>query len=315
MQEKIDDSSKLILKSYRDTLLFWGVLIFTCIIGLIELLQHIDPALPTVQHFLFGVIYVGLLFGMGFSIYRALGIYRDIRQLALSGDLGEKIRITAKEKRTLIDRFIDCTGSTVVEKLAILAAIVVFGSLYLTKVIGAQSDIPISVGVLALGDLSQSILLACNVVGTFTTAVLLIYTIRQLRAMSSQNWILIYSDYTKRYAEIIKNFPENINEPDFAYNKLGPEKRDKTMRMMRLYFDLCYEEHSMYYKYRKIEKDVWMDWKEGIEATVRNKAFRVAWKKIQKDTFYPKTGDFNRFIEAAMTEVTNQNNTSVARVV
>ncbi|UCG36745.1 MAG: hypothetical protein JSV64_00225, partial [Candidatus Bathyarchaeota archaeon] len=86
MPEKIDEPSKLILASNRDTLLFWGVLIFTCIIGLIELLQHIDPAIPTVQLFLFGMIYVGFLFGMGFSIYRASEIYRDVRQVALSGD-------------------------------------------------------------------------------------------------------------------------------------------------------------------------------------------------------------------------------------
>ena len=67
------------------------------------------------------------------------------------------------------------------------------------------------------------------------------------------------------------------------------------MRIMRLYFDLCYEEYSLFYDYGKIEKKLWKDWKEGIEASLSKNAFQNAWVIIHKDTTY--SDSFDEFIE------------------
>ena len=36
-------------------------------------------------------------------------------------------------------------------------------------------------------------------------------------------WIVIYSNYTRRYADIISKFPENINEDNFVINPEADE--------------------------------------------------------------------------------------------
>ncbi len=57
-------------------------------------------------------------------------------------------------------------------------------------------------------------------------------------------WIVIYSNYTRRYADIISKFPENINEDNFVINPEADEYNE-VMGAIRLYFDLCYEEYSL----------------------------------------------------------------------
>ena len=66
------------------------------------------------------------------------------------------------------------------------------------------------------------------------------------------------------------------------------------MRAMRLYLDLCYEEYCLYYKYKKIDKNLWLDWKEGIEVALSKKAFKDAWTIIHKDTVF--SDEFDKFI-------------------
>lgn len=136
----------------------------------------------------------------------------------------------------------------------------------------------------------------------FTVIIGLYLAYRELREMSNQRWISIYSEYTKRYSDIIKEFPENINEPSFSLDSLPSKKRAQTMRSMRLYFDLCYEEYSLYNTYKKIDEVIWKDWKEGIEAALSKKSFQEAWKVIEKDTLFSQTGDFNEFINELITK-------------
>lgn len=167
---------------------------------------------------------------------------------------------------------------------------------------GAQSPVSISNEISTLTDWLQIIFLTLGVIGLLLTGIGLLLTFLELRTMSHQNWISIYSDYTKRYAEIIRGFPERINEPDFSIKSLPPEKREETMRHIRLYFDLCYEEFSLYHTYKRIKEKLWKDWREGIEAAMSKKSFQDAWKQIREDTLFSKTGDFSRFID----EIINQ---------
>ncbi|HEC88730.1 MAG TPA: hypothetical protein ENI52_05390 [Thermoplasmata archaeon] len=123
----------------------------------------------------------------------------------------------------------------------------------------------------------------------------LIVNIFQNRELSKQRWIEIYSHYTKRYADIISNFPENINEENFDLENNKDYR--KIMRNMRLYFDLCYEEY-MLHKYGKLDKKLWKEWEKGMKSAFGKKAFRDAWYKIKRDTSYPM--DFVKFVEYQM---------------
>ncbi len=59
--------------------------------------------------------------------------------------------------------------------------------------------------------------------------------------------------------EIILNFPESINEKDFDFDKLDIEERDKTLRYMRVYFDLCSEEYCYLWKSSFYDNKTWKE--------------------------------------------------------
>ena len=117
---------------------------------------------------------------------------------------------------------------------------------------------------------------------------------KQLETQNEQTKHNFFADYTKRYQEIILHFPENINEDNFSYNDLDEKIQDLTMRYMRVYFDLCYEEYFLHKK-NYIDEDVWKDWKEGMESAFSKPAFKQAWNRVVKDSFFYK--DFKKFVE------------------
>ncbi len=119
------------------------------------------------------------------------------------------------------------------------------------------------------------------------------YSHRQLREVKNQVWVSIYSDYTKRYADITSKFPENINQDSYEVDP-GKEEYPEVMRAMRLYFDLCYEEYSLFHDHKKIDEGLWKDWKGGIEAALSKKAFRDSWDTIHADTVY--SAEFDKFV-------------------
>ena len=90
------------------------------------------------------------------------------------------------------------------------------------------------------------------------------------------------------------NFPENINEEDFSFETLKPEIKEKTLRYMRAYFDLCSEEYFLW-KNKYIDDKVWKEWKSGIEYAMSKTAFQEAWKDyIKINTIY--YDNFTKFI-------------------
>ena len=62
----------------------------------------------------------------------------------------------------------------------------------------------------------------------------------------------------------------------------------------RLYFDLCYEEYSLRYRYKKINNKLWKDWDEGIRSALSKHAFKESWKIINQDTLY--SNEFDEYI-------------------
>ena len=126
---------------------------------------------------------------------------------------------------------------------------------------------------------------------------------QQMKKLSKQLVIQQFSDYTKRYQEIILHFPENINEQNFEFSN-DPD-RSKTMRYMRAYFDLSFEEWHLNQR-KLIDAETWVVWEGGIKTALSKTAFINAWLEIKNDTRYGQ--EFERFINASLTP--NQNLTS-----
>ena len=133
-----------------------------------------------------------------------------------------------------------------------------------------------------------------NLISTFTALIAIVSLIYQSRATQKQVKLQNFIEYTKRYQEIILNFPENINEQDFKFDILLLEIKDKTMRYMRAYFDLCFEEFTLHEK-EFIDNDFWQIWKGGMEKAFSKSAFRQAWAIIKIDTEF--SDDFNALVE------------------
>ena len=102
-----------------------------------------------------------------------------------------------------------------------------------------------------------------------------------------------FADYTKRYQEITLNFPESINDQNFEFEELSPDVKDKTLRYMRAYFDLCSEEYYLW-KNGNIDNKTWKEWESGIKFAFSKTAFQQAWKVLQLDTIY--YGAFSEFV-------------------
>ncbi len=134
-----------------------------------------------------------------------------------------------------------------------------------------------------------------NVISTVTAIIAIAGLIYQSRITSKQIKLQNFLEFTKRYQEIILNFPENINDPDFALESL-PDKptRDKTLRYMRTYFDLCAEEFTLYQK-GFIDNELWEIWKSGMEFAFSKAAFKQCWVIIIKDTRFGSA--FEQFVK------------------
>jgi hypothetical protein len=133
-----------------------------------------------------------------------------------------------------------------------------------------------------------------SIIGVFITAIALWFTVRSFQKQLQLNF---FSEYTKRYQEITLNLPESINREDFDYDLLEAEVRDKTLRYMRAYFDLCSEEYFLKRK-KHIDDETWREWKTGMEFAFSKTAFREAWKLLQLDTIY--YGEFTKFVSDCM---------------
>lgn len=119
----------------------------------------------------------------------------------------------------------------------------------------------------------------------------------QLEIFNKQLRLNFFADYTKRYQEIILNFPENINEAKFDLNGLHKSDKERTLRYMRAYFDLCSEEFHLK-KQSHIDQEVWTIWESGIKFAVSKKAFKDSWTLINRDTIYGE--DFRNWIDDEM---------------
>jgi hypothetical protein len=142
-----------------------------------------------------------------------------------------------------------------------------------------------------------------NIIAFGATLVALVALWDQRQAAIKQLKLQNFIEYTKRYQEIILNFPENINEPTFDIGSLQKQEKDKLMRYMRCYFDLCYEEFTLAAK-KILDHDLWKMWEEGIKAALSKSAFQQAWNKIKIDTSYDTK--FNKFINELTQKNANQ---------
>jgi len=140
----------------------------------------------------------------------------------------------------------------------------------------------------------EIVALSVSTIVMVITGVALWFTISSFRKQLQLNF---FADYTKRYQEIMLNFPESINSKEFDLESLETPIRDKTLRYMRAYFDLCSEEYYLW-KQGNIDSRTWQEWEMGIKFAFSKTAFQQAWRVLGLDTIY--YGAFSEFVNKCM---------------
>ncbi len=115
----------------------------------------------------------------------------------------------------------------------------------------------------------------------------------QLVELNKQMMLQHFSDYTKRYQEILLRFPESVNDSKFDLSTFEPKEYDALMRNMRAYFDLCFEEWFLNRR-SWIDRNIWEVWHGGMTTASSRPSFKQAWKIISKDSDFGE--DFEDFL-------------------
>lgn len=137
-----------------------------------------------------------------------------------------------------------------------------------------------------------------------TSAIAIVFSIysyiKQIKILNVHLKLSFFSDYTKRYQEILVNLPHNINHSQFDFNNLTNSERDKTMNYLRVYFNLCSEEYDLYLK-NHIPEDVWIRWEKGMKHSLSKPSYVYAWQLIKTETYYDEA--FINYFDKALIQI------------
>ena len=117
-----------------------------------------------------------------------------------------------------------------------------------------------------------------------------------LKGVRTQIQASMFSDYTKRYAEVIDGLPFGARSPSSvkSLDDFDETEQQRIIGTVRRYLNLVSEE--MYLAEEKFIADsAWIIWKTGIQDTMRLSAFAEVWKTIRDE--YDAYPEFQRFIE------------------
>ncbi|MBD2207845.1 hypothetical protein H6G33_36430 [Calothrix sp. FACHB-1219] len=106
------------------------------------------------------------------------------------------------------------------------------------------------------------------------------------------------SEYTRRYQEIFEKLPKTVIEEDFKIDSFSENEQVTILRPMWLYFDLCYEEYTLYHELNLIDEKVWRLWESAMISSFSRPAFYQCWNLISQQSFYPQ--DFSKFVNDIM---------------
>lgn len=122
---------------------------------------------------------------------------------------------------------------------------------------------------------------------------------RQMNLLEKQMKASFFADYTRRFHDIMQEFPPDIASETFSYESLPEAERQEVLKNMKLYFDLCSEEYDLW-ENDMLEERVWRKWEAGISYSFSKKAYREAWEVCKQNSYYYE--DFYNWVENDLLE-------------
>lgn len=117
----------------------------------------------------------------------------------------------------------------------------------------------------------------------------------QRKSSNQQLVVANFSEYTRRYQDLIGKFPSSVIRDDFDLRLLSEEESEHVLRCMWIYFDLCYEEYFLY-KSNFIDVRLWKVWREGIKTAMSRPAFQQSWTLISSKSSFSDELGFKNFM-------------------
>ena len=140
-----------------------------------------------------------------------------------------------------------------------------------------------------------------HIIASIALIISLISIWQKNRGLCQQLLVTNISTYTKRYQEILEKMPKSVIENDFDLNSFPEDEKEKLLRSMWLYFDLCYEEYILYHELKLIGKKLWKIWEKSIFSAFARPAFYQCWNVIYDQSSYPPP--FSKFVKDKMLEL------------
>ena len=123
-----------------------------------------------------------------------------------------------------------------------------------------------------------------SIVATIINAAIMITGFWSLYESSKQSRKQLKYSYfagiTARYGHIMEEMPEEFFAP--YDEKLSLQVKRDINHFIRLYLDLCSEEYMLYIN-GHIDSDVWTEWEEGIEYSLKNEYVKKFLEMNKKD--------------------------------
>ena len=124
-----------------------------------------------------------------------------------------------------------------------------------------------------------------TLVAAVTSIIITVWnTMRTNRLTFTNHQSMIFSEFTRRYQDIILSMPDEVFKDETAEMSFLVQKH------MMLYFNLCSEEHYLHDK-GDIPAEIWHKWVEGIKITTTAQIYRTYWARL-KSSYNPEFVQF-----------------------
>lgn len=122
-----------------------------------------------------------------------------------------------------------------------------------------------------------------------------------LRGIRDQLRLQTFSEYTRRYGEIVRDLPSESRSPvgEFDLSSLLPERRDVVLNTARAYLNMTSEEFFLNSK-GHIDPDTWEIWQAGMRETLGLPWLRQAWQELRPE--YTYVAEFAHFVDSSLSE-------------
>jgi hypothetical protein len=140
---------------------------------------------------------------------------------------------------------------------------------------------------------TNQIIAVAGVATFFLTAAAILVTLKGVR---DQLWLQTFSEWTRRYLDYACKLPAAARNPDgsFSLDALDAQERDDLVDAVRMYVNLCSEEHYLHSR-GNIDHKTWRIWTLGMEDAFRAAWFRATWLQLRHE--YRAYEDFQTFFD------------------